>query len=77
MEKLMSDDIKRTFTEEQCVEHGGHFWKYWSGKDQIDQKTYEKTGVTYAVCFPKGTPNYRGCPLCGKKEIERHYWESA
>lgn len=71
----MMEEIKRKFTEEECVANGGHFWKYWSHLEEIDHQTFNKTGRVYAVYCPNGAIQYRGCPLCGK--IERHIdrWE--
>ena len=63
--------VDRKFTEEECVANGGHFWKYWSGNDIVDPINFEidnscgrKLGY-----YPDGEPQYRGCPLCGRKEV--------
>lgn len=71
----MTEKIERQFTEEECVANGGHFWKYWRGNDHIDYKTFniDYSMGRFAVYYPKGEPQYRGCPLCGRKEIQR--WE--
>lgn len=61
----------RMFTEEQCVAKGGHFWKYWSGNNVVDPINFEidNSCGSNLVYFPGVTPQYRGCPLCGRKEV--------
>lgn len=63
------EKIERKFTEKECEEIGGHFWKYWNANDSIDEKTFEYSGYNYDVYYPNGAPQYRGCPACGRIEI--------
>ena len=70
----MSNKIERKFTPEECIENGGHFWKYWSANDSIDPKTFNQGNIRYDVYYPNGEPQYRGCPLCGTVEQEIHDW---
>ena len=57
--------------EDECVAHGGHFWKHWSGNDVVDRKTFEIDNSFGSKCmyYPNGEPKYRGCPLCGREEV--------
>lgn len=64
---------ERKFTEEECVKNGGHFWKYWTANDSIDEN-FNKRSFRYAVYYPDGEPQSRGCPLCGRVEHHISYW---
>ena len=66
----MSNDFERKFTEEECVANGGHFWRYWRANTPVNKKTFEPdySCGRYATYWPNGEPEYRGCPLCGRKE---------
>lgn len=61
----------RKLTEKECINSGGHFWKHWSANTPVDPNTFEPdfSCGSYAVYYPNGEPQYRGCPLCGRIEI--------
>lgn len=58
----------RKLTEKECINSGGHFWKYWDSTQGINEDTFEKNGYIFDVYYPNGAPKYRGCPLCGRIE---------
>lgn len=60
-------------SEEECVKHGGHFWKYYDNTD-ILKPNFEKSGSN--IWSNKPIIRYRGCPICGRIEKEvPAYWE--
>lgn len=72
--RTMNDKIERKFTEEECVANGGHFWKYYNINEGVDEN-FERNGIVINVYYPDGTPRMRGCPLCGRREKEIHFWQ--
>ena len=57
-------------------EKGHHLWTYFQGNDVVDPLTFEVDSLMQTcLAFPDGVPQYRGCPICGKKEIMRTRWE--
>lgn len=65
---------ERRFTEKECVENGGHFWKEWWANSQVDEN-FNRTGLEYAVYYANGEPLMRGYPLCGRIEKQNVEWE--
>lgn len=63
------EKIERKFTEKECEEIGGHFWKYWDKSMDVDKITFNPTGIINCVYYPNGAPKFRGCPVCGRIEI--------
>jgi hypothetical protein len=59
---------------ERC-KNGKHIWKYWKGNDCVDRVTLEPTGMSTLLAFVGEEPEYRGCPICGKREVLIKYWE--
>jgi hypothetical protein len=57
----------RKFSEQECEEAGGHFWKEWEHNDVVDDN-FNKQPFRHLLAFIGPEPRYRGCPLCGKTQ---------
>lgn len=60
---------------ERC-EKGHHLWAYFQGNDIVDPLTFEvEPHMQTCLAFPGGVPQYRGCPICGKRETLTSEWK--
>jgi len=67
---------QRLSVHKQNCQNGKHIWKEWLANTQVDDITFEPTGMSYFVGYLNGEPKYRGCIICGKKERQSIEWES-
>lgn len=37
----------RKLTEKECINSGGHFWKYWDSTQGINEDTFEKKWIYF------------------------------
>lgn len=60
---------------ENC-EKGHHLWTYFQGNDVVNPLTFEvDPHIQTLLCFPNEVPQYRGCPICGRREVLSSEWK--
>ena len=57
----------KKLSEEQCRGLGGHHWKYWDSNEDVDEN-FNRDYTIPGVRLMQNPKEYRGCPVCGKKQ---------